>query len=144
MSILSSTNTGKNFFSPRTKEELKKIIEFEIDKNGHTCSLNHIDVSKITDMSFLFFKSKFNGDISEWDVSNVRDMSCMFKYSEYTGRNGDISKWNIRNVNDMYGMFEYSLFDSDLSKWRISKKCLVVSMFYESACRMKYKPFKLL
>jgi hypothetical protein len=59
MSILSSTNTGKNFFSPRTKEELKKIIEFEIDKNGHTCSLNHIDVSKITDMSFLFFKSKF-------------------------------------------------------------------------------------
>lgn len=144
MSILSSTKTGKKIFSPTTKEELQKIIKLEIDKNGHTCSLNHIDVSSITDMSFLFFKSKFNGDISEWDVSSVRDMSCMFKYSEYTGRNGDISNWDIYNVQDMYEMFSHSLFDSDLSKWTINKKCLVISMFYESACRMKYKPFRLL
>ena len=144
MSILSSTNTGKKFFSPITKEELQKIIKLEIEKNGNTCSLNHIDVSSITDMSFLFYKSKFNGDISEWNVSSVRDMSYMFEYSEYTGRNGDISKWNIGKVEDMYKMFSHSLFDSDLSKWTINKKCSVISMFYESACRMKYKPFRLL
>ena len=53
---------------PKSKEELEKMIESEIDKNGNECSLNHINVSKITDMADLFFGSKFNGDISDWDV----------------------------------------------------------------------------
>jgi len=43
-------------------------------------------------MSFMFRKSKFNGDISKWDVGNVRDMTDMFCDSLF---NGDISKWNI-------------------------------------------------
>jgi surface protein len=37
------------------------------------------DVSKVTDMSFMFNKAKsFNEDISNWDVSNVTDMEWMF------------------------------------------------------------------
>ena len=30
-------------------------------------------------MSYLFFSSKFNGDISGWDVSNVMNKEYMFK-----------------------------------------------------------------
>ena len=74
---VSSTHTSKLF--PKTTEELRKIIKDEISKNGNDCSLNHIDVSRIIDMSDLFHKSKFNGDISEWNVSNVKYMDGMFE-----------------------------------------------------------------
>ena len=59
---------------PKSKDELRQMINDEISKNGNECSLNHIDVSKITDMSRMFGHSEFNGDISNWDVSNVTNM----------------------------------------------------------------------
>ena len=64
---------------PKTKDELKRIIADEILKNGNKCSLNHIDVSKITDMSSLFFNSSFNGDISQC----VPDFVAKLIYEKY-------------------------------------------------------------
>ena len=75
---VSARNTTEHTLFPKTKEELKHMIEDEISKNGYECSLNHIDVSRITDMTYLFRKSKFNGDISAWNVSNVENMEYMF------------------------------------------------------------------
>ena len=57
-------NATKHALFPKPKDELKKMIKDEISKNGNRCSLNHIDVSKITDISELFVDSNFNGDIS--------------------------------------------------------------------------------
>ena len=86
-----------------TKEELRKIIEQRIKGEGYEVDLNDIDVSKITDMSYLFVSTNFNGDISRWDVSNVTDIHSMF--SGCKNFNGDISGWNVSNVTNMCGMF---------------------------------------
>ena len=110
---ISSKRTTHTLF-PETLEELFGMITDEIYKHGYECSLNHIDVSKITNMSQLFLESKFNGDISEWDVSNVENMEVMFAYSTF---NGDISNWNVSKVNDMSSMFYDSPLQNNPPKW---------------------------
>ena len=90
-------------YHPKTKEELKDIIKQRIESEGNECDLNDIDISNITDMSFLFSHSHFNGDISRWNVSNVTNMPGMFSYSKF---NSDISNWNVSNVIDMKAMFD--------------------------------------
>ena len=110
-----NTSSHKHYTKfPKSKEELKQMIEAEISKNGYQCSLNHIDVSRITDMSRLFYNSNFNGDISGWDVSSVEDMYCMFAQSEF---NGDISSWDVSNVKNMRYMFKGSVLEKNPPKW---------------------------
>lgn len=168
MSILSSTRTGKSsiLLIPETKWELKQMICDEIIKNGLNCSLNHIKTHKITDMSFLFDYSNFNGDISKWDVSKVTDMSYMFNGSEFNQdiSNWDVSKvinmdymfyssifnqplnkWNPENVVSFSYMFAYTSFNQDISNWIIdASKSAFVNMFYCSAMRQKNKPIFML
>ena len=89
---------------PKTRVELWRIIDERIREQGHNCDLNDIDVSLIKDMSYLFYKKKFNGDISNWDVYNVTNMQGMFWHSEF---NGDISNWKINDKCDISGMFKF-------------------------------------
>ena len=102
---------------PKNLDELKKIVEKTIENNGPNCDLNFIDVSNITDMSYLFWKTKFDGDISKWNVSNVKDMTYMFASTPF---NGDISKWDVSNVKNMAAMFMSSNFNKNISKWDVS------------------------
>ena len=64
---------------PKTKKELVEIIEDRISKEGHNCDLNDIDTSLITDMSYLFFQSNFNGDISKWKINKDCETRHMFE-----------------------------------------------------------------
>ena len=102
---------------PKNKKELMEIIREIIAEKGPNCDLNFIDVSNITDMSYLFWKTKFDGDISKWDVSNVTNMCGMFQKCSF---NGDISRWNVSNVENMAAMFMFSEFNGDISKWDVS------------------------
>lgn len=130
-----------NFF-PNTKEELIEIIVKRINEEGLECDLNDIDVSKITDMSYLFSEydetdkarpnkhkemHNFDGDISKWNVSNVKNMRNMFAGSAF---GGGISEWNVSNVTNMSGMFMGSYFNDDISKWDVGKVTDMSDMFW--------------
>ena len=129
--IFEKLKVSKNPYTlfPKTNEELKHMIEDEISKNGNECSLNHIDVSKITDMASLFFNSTFNGDISDWDVYDVTTMQGMFAFSKF---NGNISNWNVSNVTNMSEMFYRSKFIGDISNWDVSSVKNMWGMFDDS------------
>jgi len=119
------TNNEKEQLKSK-KEELKKKY------NG----LSNLNVSGISDMSYLFANfdfnlSKQNGytiDISDWNVNNVTNMKNMFDNSK--GFNQDLSNWNISKVTDMTRMF-YNCKDLDksFSKWIINKNTATNDMF---------------
>ena len=122
---------------PKTKEELKSIIDDRIEKEGFSCDLDDIDTSLITDMSELFADSKFNGDISKWNVSNVTNMGWMFAQSVF---NSDISNWDISKVTDMSHMFIGAKFNQDISDWNIRPDCSTKYMFLDCPIRKEFKP----
>ena len=122
-------DTGNHHYNyhPKTRDELKELVDKLIEERGYNADLNDIDTSEITDMTTLFNNSKFNGDISSWNVSNVKYMMYMFHNSKFTGENGDISNWDVSNVKDMMYMFCDSKFNGDISNWNVRN---VVDMSY--------------
>ena len=103
-----------------------------IEMINNNKDITHICTSKVTNMSQLFFNSKFNGkdrDISNWDVSNVTDMSKMFYNSEFNGKDRDISNWDVSNVTDMSRCFIILEFNGDISNWDVSNVTNMSNMF---------------
>ena len=136
--IKKSTSFNHNYF-PKTKKELREIIEQRIESEGNEVELNDIDVSKITDMSDLFRGLDFNGNISNWDVSNVTNMMYMFGWCE--SFNQDISNWDVSKVVSMWGMFwGCKSFNQDISNWDVSNVKHSEYVFTYCPIDKKYKP----
>ena len=113
---------------PKNRKELKAIIEYYSDYFPDN-SLNWLDVSDVTDMSWMFYNQLYNGDISEWDVSNTETMECMFYMSSF---NKNIADWNVSKVKVMNNMFNFSKFNGDISKWDVSNVIEMREMFFGS------------
>ena len=62
-----------------TNGTIRDLVLDAIGKYGPDCDLNFIDVSQVTDMSWLFNSSPFTGNISGWNVGNVANMYAMFE-----------------------------------------------------------------
>jgi surface protein len=141
---------------PKDKYELIIMIKEEMKNNGNECSLNHIDVSEVINMNYLFCGPSlvdFNGDISGWDTSNVERMAGMFSNSKFNNDsicdwdvsnvksmalmfhsnqvfNQNINDWDVSNVTDMEGMFCNNInFNQPLDKWDVSSVTNMGSMF---------------
>ena len=150
MAIHITSQTKSAVMRPASKDELRYIIEQELDCQGPDVDLNFIDTSLITDMSYLF-EGLFiaNIKIDEWDTSNVEDMSGMFEDCyNFTGTG--LGKWDVSNVYNMSHMFEgATVFNRNLPNWDISNvkrmdgifdntKLDVYTVFYKQIPTMPY------
>lgn len=127
--LLNEPTGGEEGGSPTDPVELREIIEREIEVLGPNCDLNHIDVSQMTSLADVFFRSDFNGDISLWDTSGVTSLENTFAGSQF---NGDISQWDTSRVTTMAGLFQNSVFTGDLSWWNTSNVHNMDRMFKSS------------
>ena len=125
--------------SPKSFDELRKIIEDRYDKLGpgtqqNPINFNDIDVSNIDSFCNdkgigLFSRTKFKYvDISDWNVSNVTNMAYMFFNCEKLESIVDISSWDVSKVTNMAYMFTgCTNLNQDISDWSVS---LVTDMQY--------------
>ena len=113
----------------------------------------YLDVSNVTDMSYMFngFGSGKNGspttlnvvpDVSKWNTGNVTNMCAMFEsygnFSSSLDKVPDVSGWNTGKVTNMAYMFQKYGHESqnfnavpDVSKWDTSSVTNMANMFKE-------------
>ncbi len=115
------------------------------------------NVSRVTNMSYLFYNQTTFNEPLNWNVSNVENMSNMFNnaimfnspltwnggpwnvsnvesmndmFYGASSFNQNIGNWNVSNVRAMSGMFANATsFNQDLSHWNISRVEFTASMF---------------
>ena len=151
--IINKDYREANIVTPKSFDELRKIIEQRYEEQGpgteqNPIDFNDIDVSNInsfcnyTKYQGIFENTKFEYiDISKWDVSEVTDMSYMFYKCDKLKSVGDISKWNVPNVMDMDFMFyDCKTFNQDLSDWDVSNVKNISGMFNNCSIKKEYRP----
>lgn len=108
-----------NYF-PKTREELKQIIEDLIKERGKDADLNDIDISNLFTLNFTFQSlDPHNIKIDKWNTSNIKHMNGLFYHCK--NFNCDLSKWDVSNVEDMYGMFNNctKFTGEGLDNWKV-------------------------
>ena len=151
--IINKDYRGANILTPKSFDELRKIIEDRYDKLGagtkqNPIDFNDIDVSNL-DSFYNYNKDKgiFDGtrfkyiDISSWDVSNAKSMCRMFYGCDELKSVGDMSKWNVsKATNIAYMLYNCVSFNQDISKWNVLNVTDARNVFYLCPIKEEYKP----
>jgi hypothetical protein len=117
-------------YHPKDNGTLSRLVRYLMLEED-TTDLNCIDVSKITDFSFVFADNSGLPwiDIDEWDVSNGTNFKGMFMDCQYF--NADLSKWDVSNGVNFCNMFyNCKSFESDLRYWEPYYAENTTKMFY--------------
>ena len=126
--IINKDYRGANILTPKSFDELRKIIEDRYDKLGAGTKQNPIDFNDI--------------DVSNLDsFYNHNKGKGIFEYTDF--KYIDISDWDVSNIESMYGMFyECKELESvgDLSSWDVSNVTNIISSFYLCGIKREYRP----
>ena len=89
-----------------------------------------INVSKVTDISYMFFRSNFSSiDLSSWDTKNLKYGGHLFS-GAIKPKNIDLSSWNVNNLLGADNMFSYAGAEHiNLSGWQSAKLVDTSNMF---------------
>lgn len=127
-----------------SREQLIDIIQERINKYGNNCDLNDLDISLVTYLNYLFYLfPEFNGNISNWNTSNVIDFSFMFYKCKF---NQDISNWKFpETLGTTKEMFLNSEFDQNISNWILPEFCYKLGMLKTKKIieALRYKNIKI-
>ena len=135
---------------PTSQSELIALIRDIIEKNNfenlkNKISLNHIDVSKISNFTGLFAMpessgmdalrrsfNKSNIDIDGKDYKYFQENMTVFYNCEKISDSifpFDISEWDMSNAEDISFMFAGVEIDCDLSNWNVSNVKNMIGTF---------------
>lgn len=114
-----------------TNANLPKIVTSQIESFGRDADMNYIDTSEVTDMSDLFSKTNFCGDVSKWNVSNVINFHSTFSFCK--DFDCDLSEWDVASAKSMIGMFWgcTNFTAQGLEEWNMSNVKELNGMFYK-------------
>jgi len=88
-----------------TRAELKAAVDACVGDRLCEMTMPHWDVSRVTDMSFLFQgKTQFNVNISQWEMSQVTDARGMF-HGASRFRLAGVRAWTFADGANTTGMF---------------------------------------
>ena len=126
-------------YFPNDFKELKKIItKRALDSNDGVLDLNDIDISKITNLSYLFenINNIKSVNMNDWDTSKVTDIHGLF-WCNKSIEKIYINDWNTNNIESFYGTFYdcENLKTLDLSKWKFDK-CKEIDLMFANCSKL--------
>lgn len=133
--ILSNDDISQTIYKyhPKTYDDLEEIVYNYISQGNY--DFTDIDVSAITDFSYLFYNKldllAFQTiNVSNWDVSNAT--SFRFMFSNNSSFSADLSNWDVSNGINFDYMFDNCVnFDyTKIINWDFSSCKSAINMFF--------------